>query len=1340
MKLKKLFLIICTICFAVALSCGIVACGGSGGSGDGGDKVIPVASVDLQKELKLEVGDEQTLTVRINPSNATDKSATWASSNPSVATVDGGKVKAVAEGECTVTVTVSDKQASCKVTVTEKVKTSVKSVGLTLPTLDLSLNETYTSLQPIILPAGATYESLTWSSSDPECVAVNEYGFITALSLGTATVTVTVDGMSAHCTVNVYEYVASITLSKTSLNLEVGGSETITATVLPEGVKVETVWSSSDESVATVKDGEICAVGVGTATITATAGAKSAKCTVNVKIIPVESIELDHEELTVYLGSTATLKATVKPENATDKEVKWETSDEKIATVDGGVITPVSKGVVTITAKAGGKSMKCTVTVEAVPVPVDSVELDEEEITIYIGETKTLTATVKPENASDKKVTWKSSAEEIASVDQNGVVTANGAGSATITAKAGDKEATCKVTVTAPIADNSIVTYAHAGEEKAAFEWKDTNASGAKVEYKLSSASSYTKVDSQLVRELTSDTARVDILGLKGGAKYDFKITSSSNQTVYALGVEIAKLDRSGYAHYVYKDGKEQYKGAVGAYNDDGTLKSNAEVIYLTESNKNNVKDGKSIAEYLTAAKNNKTPIVIRVLGTVGSATWNEIKYTKPSGSNLLPATSVKGNNNEQLPKAKETSQQDLIDGGFNTLNTKPAKYNGATCLPIRGLSSKATWDGSAYDSCWNDCSVNNVSNITVEGVGEDAEIFQWGFTFKNCNSVEVRNLRFFDYTEDACSFEGSGSSTPTITPKELSSFTATNYWVHHNVFDIGMNYWDLTDEQDKHDGDGATDFKRLAYVTVAYNRYNGTHKTGLVGSGDSVYQANFTFHHNYYNGCDQRMPLGRQANMHLYNNYYSSSGLYSVSLRASAYAYIENCVFTSKVESGKDATKPIELVESGEKNVPSAKVVDCEIKGTIVNGISGVKNLYEGDRAGATDVVGNNIYGVNFEKNLLYTVTNKLATDKIVETIPNVAGTMKQTRINNIKIDGSSQGGGGTGGGTDTPTISPDADKVTASIDSAVAAGTLRVSVDKNDKQDLTDVKLTSDVSFTAKQTTVSQNSPAVEFDDGYSFYHRVILGKYSSSNQRYFKITTDGAATIKVYAANLGSTGDRNIGLYTNKDATDTLVGSTTAFNSGEIKIVTISVGAKGTYYLLASTSGTDSADLSIFAIDVAANSGGDSGSTPPSEGTTYTYTHGEKAGSEWVSTSAGSNTSGDNVAGTKIEYSVEKSVNTSLTLKLPTNGTKATITMEGFTKASTKASSFVVIKLKADDGSIIGTLTGTTLADNLNGKITLEHEGIITTTNEFSSIEISCNTDGKHFSIVKLTITVE
>ena len=160
--------------------------------------------------------------------------------------------------------------------------------------------------------------------------------------------------------------VASVSISQSSVSIRPGGTVSLTATVNPSNATNKTVtWSSSNQSVATVSDGTVTAVGEGSAMITATAGGKSGSCSVTVKIVEVESVELDKAEVEIESGSTINLKATVKPADATDRIVTWESDNPGIATVDGnGKVNAIKEGVANITANAGGKTVVCQVTVK----------------------------------------------------------------------------------------------------------------------------------------------------------------------------------------------------------------------------------------------------------------------------------------------------------------------------------------------------------------------------------------------------------------------------------------------------------------------------------------------------------------------------------------------------------------------------------------------------------------------------------------------------------------------------------------------------------------------------------------------------------------------------------------------------------------------------------------------------------------------------------------------------------------------------------------------------------------------------------------------------------------
>ena len=416
-----------------------------------GEKV-PVSSVSLSAtSLDLMEGDEVTLTATVNPSDASDKNVSWRSSDDRVATVSGGRVKAVSQGNATITATAGDRSATCSVKVGKRI-VAVTSVTLDKKTLKLLVGETAT-LTVTVKPDDAADKTVTWSSLDPKVATVKD-GLVTAVKAGIAVIMANAGGKGDMCNVTVEDplvAVTSIELDQTTLSLEEGKSATLTATVKPDNATDKTVtWSTSDSKVATVENGKVTAVKAGTAKITAKAGDKSATCnvTVTAAAIAVTSVELDKTTLSLTEGESYTLKATVKPDNATDKTVTWSASDSKIATVENGKVTAVKAGTTKITAKAGDKTATCTVTVTAGTVAVTSITLDKTTLSLAIGESYTLTATVKPDNATDKTVTWSTSDSKVATVS-NGKVTAVKAGTAKITAKAGDKTATCTVTVTA---------------------------------------------------------------------------------------------------------------------------------------------------------------------------------------------------------------------------------------------------------------------------------------------------------------------------------------------------------------------------------------------------------------------------------------------------------------------------------------------------------------------------------------------------------------------------------------------------------------------------------------------------------------------------------------------------------------------------------------------------------------------------------------------------------------------------------------------------------------------------------------------------------------------------
>lgn len=264
---------------------------------------IAATGISLDKtSLTIEKGSNEVLKMSFTPSNATKKTVTWMSSNTGIATVTDGVVVGVEVGSTEIIAKCGDLVAKCPVTVV----VSAKGIKLDKSTLEFkALGETQT-LVATVEPSNTT-DPVEWSSSDESVVTVAD-GVVTSVGAGTAEVTAKCAAFEAKCAIIVEIIATSISLDKTTLTLVVGDSETLVVTVEPTNSTDKVEWSSSDEAIATVKDGVVSAVAEGSATITAKAGAQTATCAVTVKkAIPAGAVDLG---LSVYwaecnLGATS---------------------------------------------------------------------------------------------------------------------------------------------------------------------------------------------------------------------------------------------------------------------------------------------------------------------------------------------------------------------------------------------------------------------------------------------------------------------------------------------------------------------------------------------------------------------------------------------------------------------------------------------------------------------------------------------------------------------------------------------------------------------------------------------------------------------------------------------------------------------------------------------------------------------------------------------------------------------------------------------------------------------------------------------------------------------------
>lgn len=297
------------------------------------------------------------------------------------------------------------------------------------------VSETVT-LKATVSPSKATNKSIKWSTSNKSVATVSSKGVVKGVKAGTATITAAAkdgSGKKATCKITVKNIaVSKVALNKTSATVSTGSSLTLKATVSPSNATNKSIkWSTSNKNVATVSTkGVVKGVKAGTATITAAAqdgSGKKATCKITVKNVSVSSISLNKTSLTVYPAGTYTLKATVSPSNATDKAVKWTSSDTTAATVSStGVVKGIKEGktaTITCTAADGsGKKATCKVTVGVKAKQLSVTYANAGISSWYVGKTDKLSVSVTPSNTTNKAVKWTSSEPECVTVDSNGNV------------------------------------------------------------------------------------------------------------------------------------------------------------------------------------------------------------------------------------------------------------------------------------------------------------------------------------------------------------------------------------------------------------------------------------------------------------------------------------------------------------------------------------------------------------------------------------------------------------------------------------------------------------------------------------------------------------------------------------------------------------------------------------------------------------------------------------------------------------------------------------------------------------------------------------------------------
>ena len=347
----------------------------------GGAKSI---SVD-KGSLALAVGGNETITASKDVQNS--QTLVWSTSNPAVATVNEGVVTAVAEGQCSITITLADDPTVTKIIPVTVASAIVPVSGVTLnkDAISVIVNGSDSTLTAVVSPENATDKTLEWSSADPAIATVDENGVVRGVAVGTTEITVksTADPSKlATCTVNVTKIaVAGVAVEPETVTLDALDKAPLTATVTPADATNKNVkWISENPELVAVdaQTGEVTAVKPGAVCkiYAVSVDDENIKgiCTVTVNGIEAEALYLYLDEagaeeaktVTVKAGTPTTIFAWVEPSDASDQELVWTSSDESVATVADGVITGKKAGTATIRATLKSNSeiyAECTVTV-----------------------------------------------------------------------------------------------------------------------------------------------------------------------------------------------------------------------------------------------------------------------------------------------------------------------------------------------------------------------------------------------------------------------------------------------------------------------------------------------------------------------------------------------------------------------------------------------------------------------------------------------------------------------------------------------------------------------------------------------------------------------------------------------------------------------------------------------------------------------------------------------------------------------------------------------------------------------------------------------------------------
>lgn len=420
-----------------------------------------VESLSVPKTLSVGISQIVPIEAVLYPLGETNGKIIWETSDSNIAVVDkDGKVSGVSKGNCIITATTLDGgyEAKCEVTVIQP----VESVSVSSKALSLNVGE-MSSLSVSVLPYEADDKSISWLSTDISVANVSDMGMISAVSPGVAKIYAASNynpEIRDFCEVTVVQPVTGIKLNKSELEIIEDESISFETTILPENATNKSVtWASSDVSIAMVSsDGTVYGIKPGQATIMATTvdGGFVALCkvTVKAKTVVADAIQLSPNSVTIVKGENLQLNVVLTPDNVSNKTVNWTSTNTGVATVDAsGLVRAISDGktqIIATTTDGSNLSAICEVTVENQFISVTKIEINPTSERIAKGKSVMLNAVITPEDASLKTVSWSSTNPGVATVSQNGEVTAVSEGNAIVIASTQDGSnlsAMCQITV-----------------------------------------------------------------------------------------------------------------------------------------------------------------------------------------------------------------------------------------------------------------------------------------------------------------------------------------------------------------------------------------------------------------------------------------------------------------------------------------------------------------------------------------------------------------------------------------------------------------------------------------------------------------------------------------------------------------------------------------------------------------------------------------------------------------------------------------------------------------------------------------------------------------------------